>query len=106
MKISASITTTLGSRQPNTYPSMLRLLFQKTVIGSTTFARYGYFGLYERRFQQRSVASGRFDQPHRYRLSQPSRMTKSAIKRPSAFFVGSIFGRTMAFAQRYKRQYQ
>jgi len=34
------------------------------VIGSTTFARYGYFGLYVRRFQQRSVASGRFDQPY------------------------------------------
>jgi hypothetical protein len=38
IKISASIATTLGSKQPNSDAHTVRLFLPKNVIGSTTFA--------------------------------------------------------------------
>ena len=45
IKISASIATTFGSKQPNSDSGTVYLSLQKTVIGSTAPARYGYCGV-------------------------------------------------------------
>jgi hypothetical protein len=45
IKIFASIATTFGSKQPNSDSGTVYLSLQKTVIGSTALARYGYCGV-------------------------------------------------------------